>query len=173
MDIDKILFKTSESEYGDDYRAHYLSIYKLYVEMADRISMRRQNANSFFLTINSAIIAVLGYVQFGVYLGAKLGVESGQTNDFYWIISLLGMILCFVWFRLVWSYKQLNSAKYQVIHHIEQRLPIAPYDAEWEAVGRGNKSDIYRPFTNIEAAIPWVFFILNFAVFLKVSFIYL
>jgi hypothetical protein len=173
MDIDKILFKTSESEYGDDYRAHYLSMYKLYVEMADRISMRRQHANSFFLTINSAIIAVLGYVQFGVYLGAKLGVESGQTNDFYWIISLLGMILCFVWFRLIWSYKQLNSAKYQVIHHIEQRLPIAPYDAEWEAVGRGNKSDIYRPFTNVEAAIPWVFFILNLAVFLKVSFIYL
>jgi len=173
MDIDKMLFKTGESEYGNDYHAHYLEMYKLYVEMADRISMRRQSANSFFLTINSAIIAVLGYVQFGVYLGAKLGVEQAQTNDFYWIISVLGMTLCFIWFRLVRSYKQLNSAKYKVIHHIEQRLPIAPYDAEWEAVDRGKERKLYQPFTHIEVKIPWIFFALNLAVFLKVSLSYL
>ncbi len=82
MNIDEKLFKVSVDRYGDNYQAHYLEIYKLYVEMADRISSRRHNTNSFFLTINSAVIAVLGYVQFGVYLGAKLGVDSSQTNDF-------------------------------------------------------------------------------------------
>ncbi|MDM8557862.1 hypothetical protein [Candidatus Parabeggiatoa sp. HSG14] len=173
MDIEKALLKENEEKYGSDYRAHYLEMYKLYVEMADRISTRRQSANSFFLTINSAIIAVLGYVQFGVYLGAKLGVEQAQTNDFYWIISVLGMILCVIWFQLVRSYKQLNSAKYEVIHHIEQRLPIAPYDAEWEAVDRGKNSHLYKPFTHIEVKIPWIFFVLNLAVFLKVSLSYL
>ena len=35
-----------------------LEQYKLYVEMADRISSRRQNANSFFLSINTAIVAL-------------------------------------------------------------------------------------------------------------------
>src|SRR5256885_4461010 len=39
----------------------FLEQYKLYVEMADRISSRRLTANSFFLTINSAIIALGGY----------------------------------------------------------------------------------------------------------------
>ncbi len=134
--------------------------------MTDRISMRRQSANSFFLTINSAIIAILGYVQFGVYLGAKLGGEQSQTNDFYWIISVLGM--CVIWYGLVRSYSQLNTAKFKVIHHIEQQLPLAPYDAEWEAVGREKVPHLYKPFTHIEVKIPWIFFALNFAVFLLV-----
>ncbi len=169
MDIDKDLFKENKESYGTEYHAHYLEIYKLYVEMADRISSRRQTANSFFLTINTAIIAVLGYVQFGVYLGAKLGIDQAQTNDFYFIISVLGMILCIVWYRLVKSYGQLNTAKFKVIHHIEQHLPLAPYDAEWEAVERGKNSKLFKPFTHVETTIPWVFFILNIAVFLKVS----
>ena len=170
MDIDKVLVKKNEAEYGKDYHTHCLEVYKLYVEMADRISTRRQSANSFFLTINSAIIAVLGYVQFGVYLGAKLGVESSQTNDFYWIISILGMVLCVIWFRLILSYKQLNTAKFKVVHLMEQHLPFAPYDAEWEAVDRGEDPTLYKPFTHVETAIPWVFFVLNLAVFLKVTF---
>jgi len=169
LDIDKVLFQENADKYGSDYQKAYLEIYKLYVDMADRISLRRHNANSFFLTINSAIIAVLGYVQFGVYLGAKLGVDQTQTNDFYWIISVLGMVLCFAWYRLIKSYQQLNTAKFKVIHHIEQRLPIAPYDAEWEAVGRGEHPELYKSFTHIETKIPWVFFILNLAVFVKVS----
>jgi len=170
LDIDKALITKNADEYGKDYQTHCLEIYKLYVEMTDRISTRRQSANSFFLTINSAIIAVLGYVQFGVYLGAKLGVESSQTNDFYWIISILGMVLCVIWFRLIQSYRQLNTAKFKVVHLMEQHLPLAPYDAEWEAVGRGKDSKLYKPFTHVEIAIPWVFFVLNLAVFLKVTF---
>lgn len=170
MDIDKVLFKQSKEAYGKDYATHCLEIYKLYVEMADRISSRRHSANSFFLTINSAIIAVLGYVQFGVYLGAKLGVEASQTNEFYGIISVLGMFLCLVWFRLIQSYKQLNTAKFQVILQIEQFLPIAPFDAEWKVVGKGSEPKLFKPFTDLEMIIPWVFFVLNFAVFLKVTF---
>ncbi|RDD97660.1 hypothetical protein DTW92_07525 [Paracoccus pantotrophus] len=33
-----------------------LEIYKMLVEMADRVSQRRQSANSFYLTVNTAII---------------------------------------------------------------------------------------------------------------------
>ena len=54
-----------EEEYGENYKAHLLEQYKLYVEMADRISARRQTANSFFLSINTAIIALISYLNFG------------------------------------------------------------------------------------------------------------
>ena len=169
MSIEDHLFEQSEDEYGIHYRPHFLEIYKLYVEMADRISARRQIANSFFLTINSAIIAVLGYVQFGVYLGAKLGLEQSQSGDFYAIISGLGMILCIVWFQLLHSYKVLNTAKFQVILSMEQQLPLAPYRAEWEALGKGENSKLHKPFTHIEMIVPWVFFGLNLMVLLKVT----
>lgn len=158
MIIMEKLLKKSEDEYGNNYRAHLLDIYKLYVDMADRISSRRQSANSFFLTVNTAIIAIVGYVQ--------MGIE--KSAEFYWIVNIAGIILCFLWYRIIRSYKHLNSAKFKVIRAIEQHLPISPYNAEWEALGQGKEPKIYLPFTKIEMVIPWIFLALHFVVFLKI-----
>jgi len=37
LSIDDQLLKQSEKDYGEHYRAHLIDIYKLYVDMADRI----------------------------------------------------------------------------------------------------------------------------------------
>lgn len=160
MDIEKELCSVNKEEYGDSYNPHLLEIYKTYVEMADRISTRRQSANSFFLSINTALVALVGYVQ--------LGQKTGQSTDFYWIVSLAGMALCYTWYRLIKSYKDLNSGKFKVIHEIERRLPISPYDAEWETLGRGKDAKLYLPFTKVEMAVPWIFFSLHSVVLLRV-----
>jgi hypothetical protein len=55
------------------------------------------------------------------------------------------------------SYKDLNSGKFKVFHAIESRLPVSPYGAECEAVGRGEDRKLYFPLTHIEIYIPWVF----------------
>ena len=157
--IEDELLKKSEGDYGESYRSHYLEIYKTYVEMADRISTRRQSANSFFLTINTAIVSLVGYVQ--------LGKNQAEYADFYWLISLTGMILCYLWYRLVRSYRDINSGKFKVVHEIERRLPIAPYDAEWKELGRGKDSKKYLPFTRVELRVPWVFFALHLFVFIR------
>ena len=78
-----------------------------------------------------------------------------------------GIVLCYAWYRLIRSYRDLNGAKFKVIHRLERRLPAAPYDAEWEAVGRGEDSDLYLPFTHIEIAVPWVFLALHIVVLAK------
>jgi hypothetical protein len=155
MDIDKLLHNLDEDEYGPEYKSHFLEIYKTYLEMADRISSRRQSANSFFLAINTAVVGFIGYVQ--------LGAEGGSA--YYYLISLAGMVLCYFWYRLVKSYRGLNSGKFKVIHKLEKNLPISPYDTEWEIVGRGKKPGLYTPFTNVEMRVPWVFFTLHFFVF--------
>lgn len=146
-----------QEEYGQNYKTHLLEQYKLYVEMADRISSRRQSANSFFLSINTAIIALMSYIN----LGYK------NSSSFYWLVSLAGMALCFMWYRLVRSYKDLNTAKFKVIHEMEAKLPIAPYGLEWEKVGKGKNSKLYLPFTHIEIYIPWVFFVIHAFVLLS------
>ncbi|MGK7953455.1 MAG: hypothetical protein AB4368_32900 [Xenococcaceae cyanobacterium] len=51
-----------EEQYGQKFQAHYLEIYKMYVESANKISDRRQAANSFFLSIDTAIVGLVGYV---------------------------------------------------------------------------------------------------------------
>ncbi len=144
LNIKEKLLANDKAAYGEHYEAHCLEIYKLYVTMADNISVRRQSANSFFLAVNTAIIGVVGYV----------GGTSGQWN---WIVSLAGILLCYAWYRLVRSYKDINSGKFKVVHEIEKELPLAPYDAEWEAVGRGKDPKLYLPFINIEMWIPKIF----------------
>lgn len=65
------------------------------------------------------------------------------------------------------SYSNLNTAKWLVIHQIEKRLPISPYEAEWEAMGRGKNPALYKPITHIELGVPYVFMALHMVVFIK------
>lgn len=158
-DICKNILGIPKNTYGEKYVEHVLEIYKLYVEMADRISSRRQATNSFFLTINSAIVAVVGYVNFSTEY-------DNAAFLFYTSVALAGMVLSYFWYRLVLSYKQLNSGKFKVVHVIESMLPVRPYDAEWTALGGGKNPKLYKPFTDIETAVPWVFFSIHTVVLL-------
>ena len=60
----------------------------------------------------------------------------------------------------------MNSGKFKVVHEIEKELPLSPYDAEWEALGRGNDPKLYLPFTRIEIWVPGIFGALHGIVFL-------
>lgn len=138
--------------YEDDaiaFQSAILEQYKIYVEMADRISQRRGLANTFFLTINTAIFTAIGVLW-----------EHRAGAPVWWLPLPLVMLLgqCFAWFYLLRSYRQLNSAKYQVIGALEERLPASPYwRAEWTALGQGRDKQKYWPLSHIETAIPAFF----------------
>ena len=137
------------------FQAHLFEQYKLYVETADQISNRRQVANSFFVTINTALVALVGYLHVG----------SEPSGELHWLIAVAGVVLSYMWYRLIRSYRDLNTAKFKVIHDIETVLPVSPFDAEWEAVGRGRIPKLLLPFTHIEVGIPWVFLVLHSVAF--------
>ena len=50
----------SYDAHGEKYQSAILEQYKLYVEMADRVSARRALANTFFLTLNTAVFTAIG-----------------------------------------------------------------------------------------------------------------
>ncbi|MCK4735084.1 MAG: hypothetical protein KAT65_21710, partial [Methanophagales archaeon] len=52
----------SEREYGEAFKQHLLEQYKLYVEMADRISTRRAQTNRFYISLLSGLLALLSIV---------------------------------------------------------------------------------------------------------------
>ena len=60
--IRTILLKGSRGQFSDRYDEIVLEQYSLYVEMADRISARRHSANSYFLAVNSLLVALSGYL---------------------------------------------------------------------------------------------------------------
>ncbi len=80
---------------------------------------------------------------------------------FYALIAVAGLVLSCLWYRLILSYKQLNSGKFKVVHEIESMLPVRPYAAEWTALGQGYKPNQYKPFTDIELLIPRIFFCIH------------
>ncbi|WP_420481819.1 RipA family octameric membrane protein [Comamonas piscis] len=84
---------------NDKWHSHLLDQYKLYVEMADRISQRRTAANTYFLSVNSAILAFVGYL-----------TSKTEPVDYMWLLALAGCMLTLFWYNIINSYKNLNTA---------------------------------------------------------------
>ena len=134
---------------GTDGTLVLLEQYKIYVEMADHVSARRGLTNTFFLTLNSAIFAAIGFA------------VGRITHPASWLLvfpMIVFVAQCLAWFWLVRSYRQLNGAKYAVIGALEERLPASPYwRAEWKALGEGKDPARYWPLTHLEQWIPLLF----------------
>jgi len=148
MSDDLRLLRQTKEVYGIEFEKHLFEQYKLYVEMADRISARRMLANSFFVGVHTALItAFTVLLKTNILLPTLIGMAP----------FLAVIVLCFVWWRVVHSYSQLNSGKFKVVHALEQMLPVAPYDAEWNALGGGKNRKLYLPLTHIENWVPVCF----------------
>jgi hypothetical protein len=139
----------------EKYQAHLLEQYKLYVEMADRVSIRRLTTNSYFLSVNSALLAFVGYI------------TTKNESSYLWLAGCAGIVLSVLWFYILTSYKNLNTAKFKIIHDIERRLPLSLYAAEWNAMGRGEVPKLYRPLSHIERVVPWIFVLLHLYVVIQ------
>ena len=154
-DVDATLWNGSvaAADYTPDgaerYQAAILEQYKLYVEMADRVSSRRGLANTFFLTLNTAILTAVG-----VFWKDRPTVDQ-------WVILFPAAVLvlqCLAWFWIIRSYRQLNSGKWAVVGALEAHLPASPFwRAEWKALGEGKDPARYWPLTHVEQWVPFLF----------------
>ncbi|SCK20242.1 hypothetical protein H181DRAFT_01472 [Streptomyces sp. WMMB 714] len=152
----------SPASYADTSGAYQTAVfeqYKLCVEMADRVSARRNLANTFFLSLNSAVVAVVA---------AVLQEPRGQVSIWLLLPGLVILVsMCGAWYVLVRSYRQLNGAKFAVIGAMEERLPAFAYSrAEWKALGEGKDWKRYLPLTHAEQWVPVVFALAYFAGFI-------
>ena len=139
------LWRAPQEEYGTEYKAHLLTQYKLFVETADRVSERRTSANNYLLTVNSVLVTLYGLI-------------SSFSDDRAWLVVMpvAGGLVCITWLALIRSYRNLNTAKFKVIHELEEQLPVALFDREWDLAERG-EGKAYKPLTHIEPHIPLVF----------------
>jgi hypothetical protein len=134
---------------GEKYRTAVLEQYKIYVEMADRISGRRALANTFFVTLNTAIFTLTGVLW-------NDPPSASRWLLLFPLVILLGQ--CATWHLLVRSYRLLNDAKYKVVGLLEERLPASPYwNGEWRALEVGPDVKRYLPLTRLEQWVPLFF----------------
>ena len=142
-------------QYGDNpkYSDHFLEQYKLYVEMADRVSQRREQANRFYVSLVAAIVALLVVL-------ARFDVADGAWPVVFLISGLFGAALSVVWFVNIRSYRQLNSAKFAIINKMEEQLPTSGYADEWELLRPKDGPAKYFQLSRIEQFVPAIFFVL-------------
>jgi len=149
----------SKEDYGDEFQDHLLEQYKLYVEMADRISIRRAQANKFFISLLSGLLAVLS-------IATNKGILTEMHNALFLAVSLLGLILGTLWYVTINSYRQLNSAKFKLIHEMEQYLPFPCYKREWGILRKEGKGKKYLQITHVEKFIPFILALPYFLLFI-------
>lgn len=132
-----------------------LEIYKLHVNMADCVSERRGQANRFYITLLSSLLAVLAFTV------ENLGTANLASNiDFIiFLVGLLGILLCIIWHVNIKSYRQLNSGKFKVLHELEAKLSFPFYKREWELLGKGESMKKYRQLSKIESFTPFIIMI--------------
>lgn len=90
------LINSSKEYYVDDYNNNILEQWKTCVEMADKISERRNNSNNFFLTLNSALVAF----------------PTIFENDKKILVAIIGLFVSTLWIQSIINYKKLNSYKF-------------------------------------------------------------
>lgn len=108
-----------------------IEVYNLYVETSLKVSQNRLKANQWFIAIN------------GLVIGTDTVINSA-------LLLLFGILVNFLWINMISSYKKLNSAKFKVIHELEENLPYPCFKKEEEFYKSMGRSD----FSIIEKYIP-------------------
>lgn len=151
--------KVNQENYDQQalFRNHVLEQYKLYVEMADKISLRRQQTNTFFISLNTLVLSIFGAI-------CALNVFKLSKT---WLIltGVLGILLATTWWLIILSYRQLNTGKFKIINEMEGLLPIKPYQIEWVELKEGKDIRVYFSISHVEQIVPilvaavyvWVF----------------
>jgi hypothetical protein len=144
------------TSYSDAYAAALVQQYVVYVTMADKVSVRRATANTFFLGLHTAVLTLFGV----------LWRRPPAASPWWLVFPLLALLAaCAVWFAQLRSYRRLNEAKYAVVNALEEGLPAMPWGAEWLALSGSNRKARYTPLTRLEQWVPVVFAAVYFVAF--------
>ncbi len=159
------LFNSSPSELNQDA---LLEQYKLFLQTSEDLVSRRQNVNSFYISISSALVTAMG-----VFFAMKNLTHNSQMLLGF-VFCLIGIILSISWSKTLSCYGNLNSSKMKIISSIEKQLPLSLFDAEWAALSDKLNKKKYVSFTESEQIVPRLFCAVYFLVmvFLIVSRLY-
>ena len=91
--------------------------YKLYVKMTDKLSRRKDEANKFYVSLLTGVLALLSIV-------FSRGSFEIFTAVIILSIGILGLAVCGMWRINIHTYRRLNKVKFQIINEMEQLYPL-------------------------------------------------
>jgi len=122
-------------------------LYKFYVEQAEKVSLKRADTNRYLLTVNTFLIGLFSI---------STNFEAFAKPLWNYLVPASGALICLTWYIMIKSYSNLNSAKFKVIHKMEESMEFRPFTMEWMFAAQG-KGKAYKPISKVEPNIPLIF----------------
>lgn len=154
MEFDQSLTHILNNKYEDESKNLLLDQYKMYVEMHDRISARRSQMNSFFISLSSGLLAI-----FSIF--GNQG-QSANLSVVGLVVGFLGSVLCILWHFNIDAYRRLVERKIKVILEMEEYLPFYCYSREGALRKQDMSRKVYLRPTSIERLVSSIFGLVYF-----------
>lgn len=134
-----------------------LKQYEFYNRTKERIEERRQNTNSFIITSLTGLLAFVGISKANSIIISPYMIL---------IVAAAGMTYCYLWYRMMKSFRIKSRVKYKLLQEIEKKLPVNLFAVEWDMLSMEEEDNKKFRTARVESYIPWVFFILFALVFI-------
>lgn len=126
-----------------------LEQYKLMLGTIESLESRRQTLHTFFMSINSLLLAAIGLL-------GKQSLDTTEVAVGVMVLAVAGGVLSESWRRQLNTYEKVAASKWTVINAFESCMPSRPFCAEYQELQRKG----YRSFTRNEMVIPIAFLML-------------
>jgi hypothetical protein len=149
-EVDKVLFPMG-TDFSDADRDDLLEYYKLLAQNTEQLAARRQNLNSFFLSINSLLMAGVGFLGKDAFTATHRHGIIGICSMIM-VLGLVGLIICRNWDALIKSYGQMIHSNLVVSKQMERHMIAAIITAQFSIHGKD-----FLSLAGVEAAVAKAF----------------
>ena len=126
--------------------------YKFFSDGTQQLAERRQTATEVYLSVNTAIFALIAF------LLKDAGLEGRLLALLTLPLFAVGVFACFVWYKLIYRYKCLIGWRYEQLMAMEKVLPDSyqMYSKEKEQFFTTQKGKEKFGFSRLEMWLPQV-----------------
>jgi len=128
--------------------------YKFFADSTQHLSERRQAATQTYLTVNTAVFAVLAF------LISDAGFKGFDLFLVSFPLFLVSVMACLIWSKIITQYKALIGWRYDRLMEMEKSIPDCQqmYNKEWEDFFKPRLGKEKFGFSRLEAWLPRMFF---------------
>ena len=117
------------TEFDETQRKELFEYYKLLAQHGEQQAQRRQQVNSFFVSINSFLIAGVGIFTKDAFAQSQHHHAVVGVAVCVCVLGTTGIIVCRNWSGLIRNYAHLVQANMRVATELEKHLLAAMYTA--------------------------------------------
>lgn len=147
-----------------DYWRVFVQQYVMYVGTLSDSSNARRTFHTLFISINTMIFAGIAFV------GSNEDSAVSISRELLLFANVFGIIMSFVWWRIIKNYRERNRAILSIISEIEERLPLRLFQSEYKMAGCESSRFNYLVMHSIELWIPWLFSTVHISLGLGIMF---